>query len=207
MLKRKKAQSAYGNAAYCAGGYTTAPTAEIDGISLVTEAYINPATALTNPNYYNMGASSETNGYIVGGASYLTRIEKFKFADATCSIAGASLPSNQWMGADVQTATKSYHLGTYDAPSNKIQTITFSTDTTAQLSALLPVGRSYLDGSGVESATNGYAFGGTGTTSTEIDGINFASETAINPSAVLSIARRGVVGVQSATKGYACGGR
>ncbi len=95
--------------------------------------------------------------------------------------------------------------GDTGSASNRIDGITFSSETRVAISATLSVSRKQL--AGVNSTTNGY-FGGGHTSSNQnlIDGIQFSDESATNPSAALMVARRDLAGVNSTTKGYFAGG-
>jgi hypothetical protein len=98
--------------------------------------------------------------------------------------------------------------------STEIDGIQFSNETGINPSATLARARTSL--AGVNSSTRAYFGGGqdayftfnaTRTYTSEIDGIQFSNEAGINPSAALVIARFGLHGLNSTTRGYFAGGR
>jgi hypothetical protein len=89
---------------------------------------------------------------------------------------------------------------------NKLDCLTFATESAANIAFTLTVPRFNL--AGVNSSTRGYFGGGSNGfyLQTEIDGSDFATDASINPAATLSLGRSHLAGVNSSTRGYFAGG-
>lgn len=175
--------------------------------SRVNERYVG--------NYVG-GASTSAYGYLFGGQATCA---SFSFIISTDTARSASVTFS--VGRDAMSVpynlTKAYLVGGrgrvlvgqfyYDTYLDSTESFTFSTETTAALSAVLKAGRDRL--TTLQSGTKGYACMGTLSGvgfSNEIESFVFSTETTGDPTAAFGTSRTGAAGVYSTTKGFVCGG-
>lgn len=199
---------------YFAGGRTTVPVSEIDGIDFSTETSIDPAAVLSPTREYAMAsASSAYNGYTIGGYNNSSEINGINFVSETAFNPSATISLGEVSNGGTSSAFKGYIAGGVLSGDN-IYSVDFTNDTVLNLAAKLSVSR--YNTAGISSATAGYWSAGisnsTGFVISEIDGINFTTEVAVNPTASLIPARYGHGGFANNKaggilgRGYYCGG-
>jgi len=158
-------------------------------------------------------ASSQTNGYVIGGyqaPTRRTRVEKFSFATTNSSTSHGDLNQGlaHWCGHS--SATHGFASGGYSPSTTSIDKFQFSSNTTGADWATLSIARQ--NGSvGSNSATDGFNAGGNsdpgaGTRLTVIDKYNFATANTSATHGDLDVAKTGAGALSSATDGYSCGG-
>ena len=165
------------------------------------------------------GAVSATAaGYILGGFleginETIVTAQKLTFATgAIALVGGADLSIDRGYTGQGHSSTKGYVLGGYNEgiadPVTTIDALTFATETSAALVAVLPAAREKLGS--LQSSLAIYVSGGQDTSANDnlnTYKIDFATETASTPaSAALADARRGMTGVSGSSVGILCGG-
>lgn len=199
-----------------------------------TETSLNATAYLSIKRYGLAGASAVTKGYFAGGwyesgePLMSNAIDGLDFVTDTAINPSATLRRTRYSAKGISCneqlpitlSTKGYFAGgwtgsateTTPCNSNKIDALSFATNTAVASTAVLTVARRIIGG--VNSSDKGYFGGGNiGTYQFQssaiinaIDGIIFASETVFDPSATLRTTRYGMGTVSSTTRGYFGGG-
>lgn len=181
---------------YWMGGFEPGPSTgstEIDGIQFSNDTAVNPAAAMSQAVYRNTATlCSSTKGYscngVVAGPSNSKLVNYLTFSSETLTNLGSAMTASASVGAGVNSSTVGYvaygWISTTDPltsnpnSSNRIEKVTFSTDTFALFGSTLSNGRMNL--AGFNNNLRGYFTGGqtqflSGGT-TNVDKIVFASE-------------------------------
>lgn len=196
---------------------TSIVTSIISGINAneVTTHFVTTSIAtLSEGGTLDVGGGTG-RAYFGGGTNgtNMTEIDGIRCDTDTAINPSTVLSSGRHGLSGVQSSTTGYFGGgngsNPSAMSNVIDGINFSNEVAVTISATLSAGRGQL--AGVNSSTKGYFAGGypgnMGPLQTnEIDGIRFDTNAAINPSATLAVARFGLSGMYSASRGYFAGG-
>lgn len=181
---------------YWMGGFEPGPSTgstEIDGIQFSNDTAVNPAAAMSQAIYRNTATlCSSTKGYscngVVAGPSSSKLVNYLTFSSETLTNLGSVMTAAAQAGAGVNSSTIGYvaygwipasdPLTSNPNSSNRIEKVTFSTDTFTLFGSTLSNGRMSL--AGFNNNLRGYFTGGetqflTGST-TNVDKIVFASE-------------------------------
>lgn len=91
---------------YCLGGYTTTDSNIVDGVTFATDTAFTGSNTLTSTQR-TMRGNVQTEEYaylmsgVVGGTTYSTSIQRFKFSDDTSSIITATVSTGRNAGAGI----------------------------------------------------------------------------------------------------------
>ena len=204
---------------YWMGGYNGSWSSEIDGINLFNETANNPAATLAVAASNGTGLHSSFRGYRCGGTTSsgnVTTIDGFNFS-TEASVSVTALSFKRAEAAGLNAGSKGYIAGGRDTTTAEAQpaianiiSLTYSTEASTNITAMLQTSRNSLNGGGLSSGFRGYCLGGFNAAGNnpfdEIDGLLYSNETAINPSAALPTARGLLAGHNSTRKGYAVAG-
>lgn len=173
------------------------------------------------PTYGGAAASSDTHGYVGGGASPAgnsTQIYKYPFAtsnpSATTITVGATYPyyttvyGPRYNTSGHASAINGYIAGgtfTPGASTNFVERYPFANDNSGQQTSYLTVSRRHIS---TQSSSNfGYAAGGSDASMFQtIDKFPFVSDSVATSVGNLFIARELASGISSQTNGYVAGG-
>ena len=143
------------------------------------------------------------------GSVSTTSVDKLNFANDSISAAAATM-LGKTDAIGFNSPTNGYVAGGRDnkasASVNSIERLTFATDTSALLSAIL--GATMRSAAGLNSTVRGYVAGGFQSSNSKvIQRLIFADETCTVIAATLQVERMtSASGINSSTKGYAVGG-
>lgn len=218
--------AASGTVGYCAGGRTNtttgAPTSETNGLTFSTDtSTMVTKGALTGIRTDMQGAESSTLAYFAGGGSGNSELavditDGLTFAtDTTAMVTKGALTTVRISGGGAESSTVGYYAGgttTHNQAAGVATNngLTFSTDTTAQVTkGALTAGRNRIRAT--SSSTLGYWAGGsTGSDNTHVttcDGLDYSTDTtAMVTKGALTVAKFEHSGAQSSTIGYYAGG-
>ncbi|MBD2019364.1 hypothetical protein H6F43_04095 [Leptolyngbya sp. FACHB-36] len=212
QARHRHAATASSAKGYWAGGetnYSATKTANVEALVFETEAKANVAASLSTPTGYFRGVQSATKGYFAGSIGPDSgKIEAITFSSEAIALLGVSLPSVIGGSTAVQSATKGYFGSGWNNTRN-INTLVFSSETTANLSAQLTLPR--LEGGQFASGTTGYFVAGceavTFVGTQTIDRILFATEACtLVANALASYPEADMDGTGGMRKGYSWGG-
>jgi hypothetical protein len=178
-----------------------------------------PSSTISMSSGYGKSAAppGATKGYFAGGfapGTFLAQIDGLAYSTETTIDPAASLVQARGGPFGVSSATNGYcasgaNSGGIPYAVSQVDGILFSNESAQDYVASIVQARAY--GASNNSPTKGYFQGG-GTSPTvsanqvQIDGILFSNSTAIDPAASVVQSRRGMIGVESDTVGYAGGG-
>jgi hypothetical protein len=157
------------------------------------------------------GVSSSSHGYMCGTAAFSSEIEKMQFSNESMANPSATMATaRNYKPVGVNSVTTGY-VGAGrivgSGYTTSIDSITFSSDTTATVSATLQSNREAGWGA-QHRGTVGLFMGGdySGTKKSDIDALAFSTETVSTLTASLSVARSGLAGLSGARFAYGAGG-
>jgi hypothetical protein len=197
------------------GYFTRDMTAQIDRLVFASDA--NPmVVANSGGQDGDCGATnSATKGYYAGGHRHTGAVtcKSLLFAsDAAPLVVCGSLTVPRAFPGGVNSSTKGYYAGGLSLPTvySSCDALTFATDAVAMLAAGALTSPRMTQGT-ANSTTFGYFSGGSqaayGGASSVTNALSFASDaTPMVAKGSLSIARVGLAGANSVTKGYFAGG-
>jgi len=193
--------NASGSGYYAGGSGPGGVLKSIDRLDFSTEACARLSALLASARQFASGYQSPTKGYVVGQT---TSIESLAFSTEATGVLSASTSSAREYGAATQSQTKGY-LGGGGWYSAVIDRLLYSTEANTLLSATLAKARNMLNT--VCSDTKGiFVSGFNGTFCYDTDDFTFSTETRSATGSLPVYRRRIGATVQSATRGYLCGG-
>lgn len=202
MLGGLASSPAYG---YVFGGAGTLRS--IESIKLDTEAVTLLSATLDGDKQTATSYNSADKGYVAGGSAPTNKaIDDITFGTDVSVRISATLWTNCYGGGSgMCSSVKGYTLGGYNTGYlSTIYALTFSDETSAQLSATADIAKVYR--TGANSDYKAYGAGGYSNT-TRIEDIIFADETSQTLTAVLSLGRNKMAGCDSSEKAYFMGGK
>ena len=188
---------------YTSGGFTPPETNTIDKFPFSTDVNATDVGDLLSNSRGGAGQSSETNGYVSGGAPYSNLIQKFPFAvDANSTDVGDLLFTFAFGGGQ-SSETHGYTSGGLNPAKDIIQKFPFSVDANAtDVGDLIA---SLYASAGQSSTEHGYNSGSYPSTDI-VHKFPFASDANAVTVGYLTIARGYHAGQSSAEYGYNAGG-
>ncbi len=171
-----------------------------DGTSAVITATLASTTRIA------ADVNSPLKGYLMGGlyggSTKTTIIQAIVFGTETAGqVSGVFLNTGRSEGTGINSRTKGYHMGGWNGPTNVIEDLNFSDETSDVITATMSASKA--GGMGVSNVFDGYMMGG-GTAA--IENLIFSDESSQAITATLNTSKGNGVGVNSSTKGYCMGG-